>query len=184
MRNCVNSRWGWAASAGCVGISISVITCLQENGHTLWLNHIAPRKHVNIKATAIMICLNSALIRLLALKHLFHSKVLAVVVLIMNSVLIRSLAEADDGRNNCSSGCICQLGSCYWDFLLLVTMTMFGRWPGPGSRCHEPGKPPYSPLTLPRCSVRVIMIVGKWRMGNIHKFRKIDSTTIAILRYK
>ena len=90
-----------------------------------------------------MICLNSALIRLLALKHLFHSKVLAVVVLIMNSVLIRSLAEADDGRNNCSGGCICQLGSCYWDFLLLVTMMMFGRWPGPGSRCHEPGKPPY-----------------------------------------
>ena len=81
------------------------------------MNHIAPRKHVNIKATAIVICLNSALIMLLVPKHLFHSKVLAVVVFIIN-VLIRSLAEADDGRNNCSGAAFVSSGHvieiCSW----------------------------------------------------------------------
>ena len=65
-----------------------------------------------------MICLNSALIMLLVLKHLFHSKVRAVVVFIINSVLIRSLAEADDGRNNCSGAAFVSSGHvieiCSW----------------------------------------------------------------------
>ena len=94
-----------------------------------------------------MICLNSALIRLLALKHLFHSKVLAVVVLIMNSVLIRSLAEADDGRNNCSgavfvsSGHVIEIFSFWWQWWCLGGDQ--GQAPGAMSQVSPPYSPPY-----------------------------------------